>query len=70
MGNNLPSLSVFKKGQKVFIGDKKTFAMYGTISDIIPEDSYPIKVDINIGIEFSLALKDFNTTWGLEDGTA
>lgn len=67
MGNTVPALSDFKKGQKIVIGDKKTFGIHGTISEIDPEDPYPIKANINIGIEFALALEDFNVTWCLDD---
>jgi preprotein translocase subunit YajC len=62
----LPSLSKFKKGQKVLMGTP-AFGIYGIITKIVPKDTKQIKIDTNMGVEFSVSLEDFGKTWGLAD---
>jgi len=64
--SRFPSLSKFKPGQKVLMGDSE-FGIYGVITKIVPKDEKQIKIDTNMGIEFSVALEDFNESWRLSD---
>lgn len=65
MTSKLPSISKFKVGQKVAVGDRESFALYGKIIEIAPKDEFPVKVDINMGSPISLSLVEFDKTWSL-----
>ena len=64
MDNDIPSLSDLTVGQKVIIGEP-SFGIIATISKIVPEDPFPIKVDAKF-MTFDLSLGDYGTGWSIE----
>ena len=61
MTEKLPSLSLFRKGNKVVIGSVG-FGIHGVIVNIDSKSPFPIKVSAGFS-DFELSLKDYNKTW-------
>jgi len=62
MANNVPNISLFRKGQRVLMGSGG-FGIYGVIIKIVAKDPLPIKVNANMGGMFELSLEDYKKTW-------